>query len=72
MVLGWAPKFDEGSHELTLIALGADVCQTDHKIVLEETLDDDVSIDSGEIEVDGQHVQHVQPFLLYEIVEDGA
>lgn len=46
--------------------------QADHQVVLQQALDDDISIDPGQIEVDGQHVEHLQPFLLYEILQDGA
>lgn len=72
MVFGRAPKLDEGGDELTLVALGADMCQTDNEVVLEEALDDDVAVDAGQVKVDRQHVQHVQSLLLHEVLQDGT
>lgn len=53
------PKLDKRGHKLDLIALSADMSQTDNKIILEQTLNDDVSVYSGEIKVNGQSVYHV-------------
>ena len=47
------------------------MCQTDHQIILKKTLNDDISVNSAKIEVDGKHIEHIQTFLFHEILQDG-
>ena len=54
-----SPKLDERGHKLDLIALSTDMGQTDNKVILEQTLNNDVSVYSGEVKVNGQSVYHV-------------
>lgn len=44
--------------------------QTYHKIILEQALNDYISIDSCEIEVDGESIDHVELIILDIIIEN--
>jgi hypothetical protein len=72
VVLGRAPKFYKGCHKFTLIALSADVGQADDQIVLKKALNNNISVDSGEIEVYSKHIEHVQALLFHKILQDSA
>lgn len=58
MIFRETPELHERSDELAFIALRADMSQTDNQIVLKQTLDDDISIYSGEIKVDRKSIYH--------------
>lgn len=70
MALREPPKFDKRGHELDLVTLGAYVCQTDHQVILEQALDDNAPVNSGEIEVDGESIYHFKPIILDEVFKD--
>ena len=70
MVLAETPKLDKGGHKLNLVALGADMSQTDHKVVREQALDDDAGVNSSEIEVDGKSVDHVELIYIDKVFKD--
>ena len=70
MVLAETPKLDKGGHKLNLVALGADMSQTDHQVIGEQALDDDAGVNSSEIEVDGESVDHVELIHIDEVFKD--
>lgn len=59
MILGSSPKFNKGRNKFALIALGADMGQADNEVILEEALNNDIAIYSGEVEVNGELIDHL-------------
>lgn len=69
MTLRETPKLYKRSHKLDLIALGANMGQAYNKIILQQTLNDDIPIDSGEIEVNCEPVNHIELIILHIVVK---
>lgn len=53
-----SPELDERSHKLNLVTLSTDMSQTNNQIVLQETLNYDASINSGQIKVNSESIYH--------------
>lgn len=69
MVLRKSPELNKRSHKLALVTLRANMCQADNKIILKKILNNNISIDSGQIEINRQLVNHFQLIVLNEIPE---
>jgi len=61
------PELDKRCHELTLVTLSADMCQTDHQVVMKKALDDYIPIYSAKIEVNSQPIDHFE-LLVTDII----
>jgi len=44
--------------------------QTDHKIILEEILNNNISVDSSKIEINSESIDHFELIMLHEIFEN--
>lgn len=53
------PELHKRSHKLDLVALSANMSQTDNQVILKQALNDNVPIDSGKVEVDRQSIYHI-------------
>lgn len=69
-ILGTSPEFHKGSNELTLIPLSADMRKTHHTVLLQECLNYDISIDSMQIKVNGEAIDHINSLYRNVIVKN--
>jgi hypothetical protein len=63
------PELDKRRHELTLIALNANMRQAHSQIILQQALNDTTSINLFEREINGQLVNEIQPISSDIIVQ---
>lgn len=68
MTFGESPKLNKRSHKLNLVSLSTNMCQADHQVILQQTLNDNVSIYTSQVEVNGQSIDHVKSFNSYKVV----
>lgn len=70
MALGEAPKLDKWRYKFTFISLSTDVCKTYNEVILQKVLDNNVSIDSGQIKVDSESINHLELVMFHEIPQN--
>ena len=70
MILREPPKLDKRSDKLNLIALSANMSQADNQVILQQTLNDNTSINPSEIKIDGQSIDHVKLFIFNKIFQN--
>jgi hypothetical protein len=70
MVLRKSPKLNKRSHKLALVPLSTNMGQTDHKIILQKILYNNIPVNSRKIEINGQSVYHFELVVLHKIFEN--
>ena len=69
MTLWETPELYERCHELDLVSLSAYMSQTDHKVILQQTLNDNICVDSGEVKINSESIYHLQTVIFNKIFQ---
>ena len=70
MILTKTPKLNKRSNKLDLIALSTNMRQTNNQIILQQTLNNNTSINPRQIKIYCQSVNHIQTLSLNKIFKN--